>query len=350
MGFKITSKNFAALADFLANKIEKTGAITFSDFIEICLYDPEYGFYTKNGAPGRRGDFLTSPEVGPLFGSLLANWLDEVWSKLGKPKDFVVIEVGAGRGTLARSIKSAKPLCLIEGKYVMVERSEVLRKEQPTSPNFVSTSKMPESPFNGAVIANELLDNFPFDLLAVDQNCWREVCVGKDKNFFLEVLGKVRKAPRGVPLIPNSRIPIQYESSKWVKNTLKMLFSGSLLVIDYASTTEEMSKRPQDSWLRTYCKHKNGGPLLENPGGQDITVEVAIDQLPIGATICTQREFLEKHGIADLVNEGRKTWNDRSSIGDLKAVKARSRIIEAEALIDLEGLGNFTVLEWSVGY
>ena len=74
------------LAVDLKNRIKKSGPIPFSDFVESCLYDLDDGFYSKRGSVGRRGDFLTSPEVGPFFGSLIANWLDDVWLKLNKPE------------------------------------------------------------------------------------------------------------------------------------------------------------------------------------------------------------------------------------------------------------------------
>ncbi|GIT75668.1 MAG: hypothetical protein Ct9H300mP31_01990 [Acidimicrobiaceae bacterium] len=80
-------------------------------------------FYASGGAAGRRGDFLTSPEVGPLFGAVVARWLDNRWEAMGRPTDFTVVEAAAGVGTLARSIRDAQPACLATGQYVMVERS-----------------------------------------------------------------------------------------------------------------------------------------------------------------------------------------------------------------------------------
>ena len=109
-----------------------------------------------------------------------------------------------------------------------------------------------------------------------------------------------------------------------------------------------MSQRHQDSWLRTFKNHARGNNPLDDIGNQDLTVEVAIDQMPEGASLSTQRDFLKNQGIDNLVEEGRKIWKEFSSVGDLKAVKARSRIIEAEALLDPKGLGGFFVLEWNL--
>ena len=332
----------------LKNRIKRSGPLSFSDFVESCLYDLDEGFYTKRGSAGRRGDFLTSPEVGPFFGFLIANWLDETWLKLNKPENFQVVEVGAGSGTLARAIIDAQPHCLKNGVYTMVERSQKLREEQPTSEKLVSATEIPDSPLVGAVIANELLDNLPFDLLEGDGECWKEVCIGLMNDQFVETLMGESNESVGVPPVKGARIPVQNKAHNWVENALETIVSGSLLVIDYASTTQEMSQRPQDSWLRTFKKHSRGDNPLDNIGNQDITVEVAIDQLPNGASVSTQRDFLKNQGIDSLVEEGRHIWKEFSSVGDLKAVKARSRITEAEALLDPNGLGGFFVLEWDL--
>jgi SAM-dependent MidA family methyltransferase len=83
-------------------------------------------------------------------------------------------------------------------------------------------------------------------------------------------------------------------------------------------------------------------------GEQDITVEVAIDQLPAPSSVSTQANFLRRHGIDALVEEGKHMWEERASRPDLEAMKMRSRVSEAEALLDASGLGGFSVLEWEV--
>ncbi|HQV56377.1 MAG TPA: hypothetical protein PKV27_00085, partial [Ilumatobacteraceae bacterium] len=89
-------------ADQLAAAIAASGGpIPFDEFMSLALYGVA-GFYSVGGRAGRRGDFITSPEVGPLFGAVLARALDAWWADLGSPDDFTVVEVGAGPGTLAR--------------------------------------------------------------------------------------------------------------------------------------------------------------------------------------------------------------------------------------------------------
>lgn len=339
------------LADRLAARIRADGPLPYADWVEACLYDPGDGFYASGGAAGRRGDFLTSPEVGPLFGTVVARRLDDRWEALGRPEGFTVVEAAAGVGTLARAVLAADPACLADGRYVMVERSPALRSAQPTGDVLGSAADLSEvgTVEVGAVVANELLDNLAFDLLESDGSGWREVRVDVTPDgAFLEVPGAEVEPPVPVAAGAGARIPVQDGARRWVEAALALLRRGSVLVVDYASTTAEMADRPAHEWLRTYRGHERGGSPVEAPGSQDVTVEVAVDQLPPGAETTTQAEFLRAHGIDDLVEAGRRLWEERAHLGDLEALKARSRIAEAEALLDPTGLGGFTVLEWDV--
>jgi len=340
------------LATRLADRIRAEGPLSFVDWVEACLYDPHGGFYASGGTAGRRGDFLTSPEVGPLFGAVLARWLDARWEALGRPEGFTVVEAAAGAGTLACAVAAADPACLAAGRYVMVERSPVLRSSQPTGDGLASVADLSDvgSVEAGVVLANELLDNLAFDLLESDGAGWREVRVDAAEGAFAEVLGATLEPP--VPVTEaeaGARIPVQDGARRWVADALDLVGRGSVLVVDYASTTVEMAVRPPDEWLRTYRGHNRGGAPVDAPGTQDVTVEVAVDQLVPGATTSTQAGFLRAHGIDDLVEAGRRLWGEQAHLGDLEALKARSRIAEAEALVDPSGLGGFTVLEWPVG-
>ena len=92
--------------------IRRHGPLPFDEVVELALYDPELGFYSQGGAAGRRrGDFITSPEVGPLFGAVLARAYDQWWHELGEPDPFVVVDCGAGTGTLANGIRLADAEC-----------------------------------------------------------------------------------------------------------------------------------------------------------------------------------------------------------------------------------------------
>jgi SAM-dependent MidA family methyltransferase len=144
-------------------------------------------------------------------------------------------------------------------------------------------------------------------------------------------------------------VPFQAAATSWVDTALRRLRAGRLVVIDYTDTTAQMAARGPSSWLRTYRAHQRAGPPEADPGEQDVTCEVALDQLPPGATTSTQAEFLRRWGIDALVEEGRQVWQARAHLGDLQALRGRSRARESEALLDPDGLGGFTVAEWAVG-
>src|SRR3954463_11195059 len=105
----------------LADRIARDGSVRFDVAMELLLYGDD-GFFTTGGGAGRRADFITSPEVGPLFGAVIANAIDTEWHRLGRPDPFVVVEAGAGRGALARAVLDARPACSPALRYVCVER------------------------------------------------------------------------------------------------------------------------------------------------------------------------------------------------------------------------------------
>jgi SAM-dependent MidA family methyltransferase len=361
--------------------------------LERALYDGEAGFYESGGrAGGRHGDFLTSPEVGPLFGALVARALDAWWRDLGSPDPYVVVEAGAGPGTLCRTVLAAEPACGRALRYVLVERSaaqrrlhgEKLRLEDPAltfapvdpdteqpvpgaplGPICVSLAEMPRVAGRAVVLANELLDNLPFGLAERRGGTWNEVRVDLDPARDLARGGEPRLVERLVPhgsdrcaeldrLAPaatdGSRVPLQHAARSWLREALAVAGPGGrVLAIDYAATTADLAGRPQHEWVRTYRDHGRGGGILDDLGRQDVTCEVAVDQLALVRAAdaeATQADWLRSHGIDDLVEEGRRTWSERAHLGDLAALTARSRVNEAEALLDPAGLGAFRVLEW----
>ncbi len=321
--------------------------VPFSTFLEAALYG-ERGFYATGGRAGRRGDFLTSPEVGPLFGTVVARALDTWWDELGRPAAYRVVEAGAGPGTLGRAVIAAQPRCLDALTFLMVERSTVQRENHPAGPALRSSAEMPDEPVS-IVLANELLDNIAFDLLVYD-GAWREAWITQEPDGrFTETLRSTDQLPAALVKRPThgARAPRQGQAAAWLQDARRRLISGGRVVVfDYCSTTASMSTRPWREWLRTYRQHERGEHYLKAVGEQDITCEVALDQLPLPDAVRTQAQWLALHGIDDFVAEGRAIWAERSAIGDLAALKARSRVREAEALSDPDGLGAFTVAEW----
>src|SRR5438477_10792253 len=113
----------ADLAERLRRRILAEGPVTFAEFMEVALYDPEEGFY-RSVPVGARGAFVTSPHISPVFGRLVATQVEDLWELLDRPDPFTVVEAGAGDGTLAAQILEHLPAGLRRTvRYVAVERS-----------------------------------------------------------------------------------------------------------------------------------------------------------------------------------------------------------------------------------
>lgn len=340
------------MTEEIRNEIRRSGAIPFERFMELALYGAE-GFYTRvdGGSAGRRGDFITSPEVGPLFGAVVARYLDAEWERIGRPDEFTVVDAGAGPGTLARSILAARPTCSETLRYVAVEVSATQRERHPEGVE--SSSEMPIAAVDGVVIANELLDNLPFRLAVFDQG-WREAFVQlADDGRFVEVLSApFDPVPACLPTVGTfgARAPIVERAADFVERARQLVRRGSVVVLDYATpVTATLGGRPYRDWLRTYRGNERGDHYLAAPGTQDITIDVPIDQLPEPDAVRTQAAFLQRWGIDELVAEGRRVWEEQAARPGLEAMRMRSRVSEAEALLDPAGLGSFLVAEWQSG-
>ena len=289
----------------------------FDRYQHRCLYDPHDGFYATGRGAGRRSrDFITSPEVGPLFGAVLARCLTSWWHDSGEPASWVVCEAGAGRGTLERAVRAATD-AEVPLKYLSVEFDD----------------DMPDRA--DVIMANELLDNLPARVVERTETGWAELWVPEDWHP-TEI-----ELPVDVPV--GVRLPVLGDAAAWVADARSR--AARVLAFDYGvATTAELAERV---WLRTYAEHRMAGDPFVEPGSVDITVDIAVDQLPRPSRLETQAEFLRRWGIDELVDEGRRIWAERAHLGDLEAVRARSRVQEAAALLDPDGLGAFLSLEWS---
>lgn len=330
------------------------GAIPFEQYMHLALYG-EHGFYTGSGQAGRRGDFITSAEVGPLFGAVVARALDAWWAELGRPEELTFVDAGAGPGTLARAVLAAGPGCLRAGalRYLALETSAAQREQHPEGVESV-TSITELAPFTGVVLANELLDNMPFRLFVWD-GTWREAFVTAiGDGRFAEVTVAVAEVPAVLPPTAQlgARVPVQEAAGAWVRAALGLVQRGRVVVFDYGCAASGLyALRPWRDWLRTYRGHERGGHYLADPGRQDVTAEVAIDQLAAAAgepdAVRSQAQWLQRWGIAELVDEGRRVWAEQAARPGLEAMLMRSRVPEAEALLDPSGLGSFSVIEWA---
>ena len=210
---------------------------------------------------------------------------------------------------------------------------------------------LPSEVRSGVIFANELLDNLPFRLAVYDGE-WREALVASHPDGpFVEVLGDRLSGDPDVLPMParhGARAPVHDAAAAWVTSALGSLGEGRVAAVDYGSTTAQLADRPYREWLRTYRRNARGEHYLRSPGTQDITADVAVDQLPGLPSVTQQAEWLRRWGIDELVAEGKRVWREQASAPDVAAVRMRSRIGEAEALLEPTGLGAFLVLEWVV--
>jgi len=375
-------------ADRLRAAIARRGPVPFSELVEAALYGPD-GFYTTGGGAGRTRDFLTSPELGGAFGAVVAHAIDAAWDDGGRPDPWFVVDAGAATGSLARAVLAAEPRCSPALRYVAVETSPALRAIAATRLPVEATSQLlgprpprrdpddddaqpqgrsgvgpmvalledlPAGPIRGVVVANELLDNLPFDIYQRGREGWEEVRVGSAGPALVEVT--VPSAPAISTVLdglvpaaePGTRVPWQAKAATWVRNAIDLLERGEVIAIDYARPTAAIAAAggagSTPDWLRTYRAGGRGRGPLEDPGEQDITADVAIDQLPQPTRITLQRRWLSDHGIDALASAAAARWRERAAIGDLEAIRARSVGPEVAALTDPLGVGGFTVCEW----
>ena len=337
---------------------------------------------------GRSRDFLTSPEIGPVFAAVVARAVDGAWIEAGRPDPWFVVEVGAGAGSLARSFLAAAPACRAALRYIAVEVSPALRAaaasrlplEDPSQllgprtvadrddpdadpegrrglgPLVAVLGELPAGLLTGVVIANELLDNLPFDIYewagAEAGRGWSEVRVGETGGELVEVLvpAAVDVADALETLVPSprpgARVPWEAAAASWVRAAEDLLARGRIIAVDYARTTAVLAAVPITAWLRTYRSGGPGKDALSDLGSQDLTVDVALDQLPGPSRVETQAAWLARYGVDELVAQAAGVWQERAAIGDLEALRARSVAQEVAALTDPAGLGGFTVVEW----
>jgi len=189
-------------------EIARRGPIPFADFMALALGHPTGGYYTAaEPRPTRGGDFLTAPELHPIFGAALARQVAEAWDRVGRPRPFTLVEYGAGAGTLALAILAGlrddrAPLASLL-RYAPVELNEHRRGELRAGAAaaglpLVDPTALDDDPTAGVVLANEFLDALPVHVVEIRDGRPREVHVGIGPDGgFEEVLGEPSDAAVG---------------------------------------------------------------------------------------------------------------------------------------------------------
>lgn len=349
------------LASILRDRIRRDGPIPFDEFMRIALYEPEAGYFAAGPVRSERtGDFLTSPEVSPLFGETLGRFVAAEAHRTGAdPVD--VVEVGAGSGSLLRPLLDHLDGAGVAARATVVEVSAAARA--------AAASRVPEAAFagrlgelrpglRGAVIANELLDNLPAALAVRRGGGWMERCVGssEDRLAYVELEARPEVASwadrNGGEVPEGGVVEVQIAAGEWLLAALTLLAAGSVVVVDYGDTADGLASRRAEGTVRTYSGHHLGPDPLDHPGGTDITMDVDFGALRVvaesagaAATVSTQREFLTEWGLGERILALRHRELESARRGDVMGrLQARDLLTGAEAILHPRGLGDFRVL------
>jgi SAM-dependent MidA family methyltransferase len=281
------------LRDVIIAAIEQAGGkIPFSQFMQLALYAPGLGYYSA-GAPkfGAQGDFITAPEISPLFSYCLANQCATIMAQLTKPS---IIEFGAGSGKMAADIlqQLATLNALPECYYILEVSADLIQRQQQTikaqCPNLFDNvcwlSTLPTEPLNAIVIANEVLDAMPVELFQQTAHGIEQVFVTYEDKRFNAMPSSVESAPLQTAIDNITQeydFPEGYSSeinvllAPWVHSLYEIIEQGVVLLIDYGYPRAEYY-HPQRSQgtLQCFYRHQVHNDPFLLLGLQDITAHV----------------------------------------------------------------------------
>lgn len=285
----------AGLVARIREEIRRTGPMPFARFMELALYAPDGGYYRDAAArPGREGDFITAPELHPIFGQTLARAIVEIWQRLGEPAPFVLHEHGAGTGTLGLAVlneldRERSPL-LEAIRYDPIEvepqRIGALRSRFAQSGWDGALAAPDDTGHDGLVLANEVLDALPVHRVRRRGDRLRELAVGLGPDdSFVEIetdpstpaLAE-RLAAEGIALADGQTAEICLLLDGWIGAAATSIRRGALLLIDYGASAAELYdpvRRP-DGTLRAYVRHQVHDDPYRHVGRQDLTAHVDV--------------------------------------------------------------------------
>ena len=297
-------------------KIAKTNNLPLDQFIESALYDKSTGYYMKKNPFGKKGDFITAPNITRLFSEMIAIWIITFWKSLGSPKNFNVVELGAGNGEMMKVINETLinfHECYSACNFILYEKSEFLIKEQKKNLNnkkFLWSYNLKKLNTNPTIfLANEFFDAIPIKQFFKRKNGWVERFVHiKDlkKAEFKEEKIDIEKIEK----ILNFEISKNQNIIEYSPDTFKYLRiicdvieknDGGILIIDYGYSDSKMYET-----LQAVNNHKYSN-ILENIGESDITYNINfclfekfLNQFKnINSIFTNQKKFLTKMGILE---------------------------------------------------
>ena len=367
----------------IESEIRQRGPIPFSRYMEICLYDPASGYYSRRAEQfGKAGDFYTSSDVHAVFGRLLARQFDEIWRALDRPPEIEILELGPGRGLFARDVldwsNKKFPDFFAALTYTLQETSPALRaKLQVALREHLDAGRaaVPEGQLTGPcrtlapetpliVFANEFFDALPVEILgtagklhiALEDKRLREAWLPPlDED--LEFLDRYGVHPEA-----NERIEVPIAAQQWAQQIVKSIPYGLLLIIDYGYTRNQQLAGRHRGTLMAYRHHSASPDPYQAPGEQDLTAHVNFTALAAACEqagmkcekLLTQAQFLmgigENNQFADAFEDCRipqerakvafqlKHLVTPAGMGENFQVLIASRAIDPKKIAALRGL------------
>jgi len=321
----------------IASEIVRSGPIPFVRFMELALYHPQFGYYMRPPDEGTErigwsGDFYTSSDVHSILGQALARQARQIDALLGHPTPFTVVEMGAGKGLLARdflhAILAQQDSLSKRLRYVLVELSPTMRESQRQNlapwldtPGLVAWvenlgSLAPQS-VTGLFFSNELVDAFPVHRIQMAEGQARELFVDYHDGKFVEVLRPLSSMELAVYLrrlnlaLPEGyRTEVNLYALEWMKQVAQTLARGVVLTIDYGHTAQDLYSpdRSRGTFL-CYYHQMTSENAFERIGLQDMTAHVDFSSLATvgqdaGLSVTgftNQMSFLVGLGIEDMI-------------------------------------------------
>lgn len=328
------------LSEIIIEQIKNQGAISFQQFMEMCLYYPDLGYYTSNrNQIGKEGDFYTSACITPVFGAMIGRQLEEMWHLLGEEAPFTIIEYGAGTGILCQDILSSlqsNKKMYDQVRYCIIEKSPAMQaiERNLLHQNVNWYNSIEElSGFNGCVLSNELIDNFSVHEVVMEKELM-EVFFDYH-NGFVEVLRPATQdlkdyiSEQGIELPEGFRTEINLQAIDWIREVAGALNRGFVMTIDYGYPASDLYKKSRSGGtLMCYHKHTVNSSVYENIGSQDITSHVNFSALShwgakSGLATCgftDQCHFLLSLGFREYLNQAMSYEKDVSMAAKKAAI------------------------------
>jgi SAM-dependent MidA family methyltransferase len=340
------------LVSAIVARIEEAGGmIGFDEYMHLALYEPGLGYYSGNAIKfGAFGDFVTAPEISPLFGASLAR---QVAALIDQGCGSRILEFGAGSGKLCGHLLTALPE--LEGYQIIDLGAELKQRQQYYLGNCLGPrqfakiewlSSLPEN-FDGIVLANEVLDAMPVHVL-LKQGNWLELGVGYDGQRFdwrtfapgarvLDAIHGIESRLGEFPQDYRCEINLNYEP--WFNALAQSCKQAAVCIIDYGYEQDEYyhPERRRGTLDCYYQHHSHSDPLIY-PGLQDITASVDFDACADAAVasgfellgLVSQRQFLLANGLLELAQQ-------QSEGGDIHEQLALSQQVKTLTMPDEMG-------------